>query len=91
MSVDGQRHAARHAVKQPHPQLLFQAGDTIGDGLLGQGLLRCRFLKLAGVGDGNERTDGLEVHTAKIFTTVGCASSACRLFERYGALRFDQL
>jgi Major Facilitator Superfamily len=74
--------------QQPHPQPLFRAGDTLRDGLLSQGLLHRRFLKLASVDDSDKRTDSVEIHTATITTTAGCAERACRLFERQDVSRF---
>jgi len=62
LAVRGEPDAARGAAEQPHAQVPLQAGDALGDGLLGDRQLGGGLGKLPGVADGDERADGLEIH-----------------------------
>ena len=62
VAVGGELDTARHPHEQPRAEALFQGGDALGDGLLGDGQAVGGFGELARIGDGDEGAHGLEVH-----------------------------
>jgi hypothetical protein len=62
LPVDGEPGSARGAGEQPHAEVLFQRGDALGDGLLGDRQVVGGLAELACVRDGDEGAHGIEIH-----------------------------
>ena len=62
LPVDGELGSARRAGEQPHPEVLLQRGDALGDGLLGDRQIGGGLGELARVRDGDEGAHGIEIH-----------------------------
>ena len=62
LPVDGELGSARRAGEQPHPEVLLQRGDALGDGLLGDRQIGGGLGELARVRDRDERAHGIEIH-----------------------------
>ena len=62
LPVGGQPRASRRAREQPHADAALERGDALGHRLLGERELGGGELELPGVGDGDERADGIEIH-----------------------------
>ena len=60
----GQANLAAEAVEQAHAQLLFQAGDALAYGRLGQVQALAGFGKAAGFGDGDKGIEVGQIHGA---------------------------
>ncbi len=68
LPVDGEVRSPGRTDEQPHPEVLLQRGDPLGDGLLGEGQIHGGLLELPGVGDRDERSYGFEVHVDSLAT-----------------------
>ncbi len=58
----GQANLATEAIEQAHAQLLFQAGDTLAHGRLGQVQALAGFREAAGFGNGDKGVEVGQIH-----------------------------